>query len=172
MRAIEGDLLDLLDELLGLTSRRILSSPFSILTSSPPVVNVPPKRTRHELWLMLMKPPAPASRGPNRRTLTWPSASTWATHADAEIDDTAHRQFERASTRNEQGGQRHAQPSRQLLQRPASLCGSRNGYIWAIITHRSVGVNCVGLRRCGRSVNTQRQAMTDRLAWPLVNLVL
>ena len=30
---------------------------------------------------MLMKPPAPASRGPKRLTLTWPSASTWPSQA-------------------------------------------------------------------------------------------
>ena len=36
-------------------------------------MNVPANRIRRAFWLMLMKPPAPASRGPKRLTLTLPS---------------------------------------------------------------------------------------------------
>ena len=36
-------------------------------------MKVPANTTRRALWLMLMKPPAPARRGPKRLTLTLPS---------------------------------------------------------------------------------------------------
>ena len=48
--------------------------------------NVPANTTFFALWLMLMKPPAPARRGPNFETLTLPSASACgeAEHRDVE----------------------------------------------------------------------------------------
>ena len=36
-------------------------------------MKVPAKTTSRAVWLMLMKPPAPASRGPNLLTLRLPS---------------------------------------------------------------------------------------------------
>jgi hypothetical protein len=51
------------------------SRPSSTATRRPPAVKVPVKITDRAFWLMLMKPPAPASLGPNRLTLTFPSAS-------------------------------------------------------------------------------------------------
>ena len=45
---------------------------------SAPAVKVPQKTTFLAFWLMLMKPPAPASRGPNRETFRLPSASACA----------------------------------------------------------------------------------------------
>ncbi len=77
--AVERDLLDLAHELARAafahdTKRAVLD----VAISSPPAVNVPANTTRRALWLMLMKPPAPARRGPKRLTLTLPSASTCA----------------------------------------------------------------------------------------------
>jgi hypothetical protein len=50
------------------------SCPSLTATSRPPAVKVPTKTTFLAFWLMLMKPPAPASRGPNLLTLRLPSA--------------------------------------------------------------------------------------------------
>ena len=89
VRAVECDLLDACTNLRLRPSRTIRSSPSSIATSSPPAVNVPAKTIRRAFWLMLMKPPAPASRGPKRLTLTWPSASTSAMPEARHVEPTA-----------------------------------------------------------------------------------
>ena len=46
--------------------------PSSTAISSPPAVKVPAKTSLRAFWLMLMKPPAPASLRPKRLTLTLP----------------------------------------------------------------------------------------------------
>ena len=51
------------------------SWPSSTAICSPPAVKVPVNTTARAFWLMLMNPPAPASLGPKRLTLTLPSAS-------------------------------------------------------------------------------------------------
>ena len=45
-------------------------------------MKVPAKTSVRAFWLMLMKPPAPASRGPKRLTLTLPRA-VGLRHAEA-----------------------------------------------------------------------------------------
>jgi len=45
---------------------------------SRPALKVPTKTTFFAFWLMLMKPPAPASFGPNLLTFRLPCASAWA----------------------------------------------------------------------------------------------
>ena len=54
-------------------SWRMRSWPSSTAIFSPPAVKVPAKTTLRAFWLMLMKPPAPASFGPKRLTLRLPS---------------------------------------------------------------------------------------------------
>jgi hypothetical protein len=43
-------------------SRAMRTRPFSIDTSRPPAVSVPANTSLRAFWLMLMNPPAPASR--------------------------------------------------------------------------------------------------------------
>ena len=51
------------------------SRPLSTAISRPPAVKVPTKTTFLAFWLMFMKPPAPASRGPNLLTFRLPARS-------------------------------------------------------------------------------------------------
>ena len=48
------------------------SAPSAASIRSPPAVKVPAKTSALAFWVMLMKPPAPANRPPNRLTLTLP----------------------------------------------------------------------------------------------------
>ena len=59
-------------------SRNKCSRPLRTATCKPPALKLPTNTTRRALWLMLMNPPAPASRGPNLLTLRLPCASAWA----------------------------------------------------------------------------------------------
>ena len=68
--AAEGPMLDLPDELLSVAVLAIASRPSSIAGSRPPASKVPTNTTFFAFWLILMKPPAPASCGPNLLTLT------------------------------------------------------------------------------------------------------
>ena len=52
-------------------------------------MNVPRNTTFLAFWLMLMKPPAPASAVPNRLTLTLPSASTCARPRNGDVQPAA-----------------------------------------------------------------------------------
>ena len=77
--AAVGAVLDLLHELGRGPVLDDLQSPVRHRdTRHLPAVKVPTKTRVLALWLMLMKPPAPASLGPNLLTLTLPSRSTWA----------------------------------------------------------------------------------------------
>ena len=72
--AAEGAVLDLRARTCASCLRsRSRSLPSSTATCRSPAVKVPTKTTFLAFWLMLMKPPAPASRGPNLLTLRLPS---------------------------------------------------------------------------------------------------
>ena len=60
------------------TCAGMTSLPSATSMSLSPAVNVPANTTFLAFWLMLMKPPAPASRGPNLETLRLPSRSACA----------------------------------------------------------------------------------------------
>ncbi len=61
----------------------IPSLPPSTDTLRSPAVNVPTKTTFLAFWLMLMNPPAPASRGPNLLTFRLPCRSACASPRNA-----------------------------------------------------------------------------------------
>ena len=63
---------------LEVPSRRIWSFSSATENSPPPAMKVPTNTTFFAFWLMLIKPPAPASRGPNRETLRLPMRSACA----------------------------------------------------------------------------------------------
>ena len=87
--AAEGDLPHCFDELAGPALLHDPKPPSSIATWRPPAVKVPVKTTALAFWLMLMKPPAPASLPPNRLTLTLPSASHSRHAEDGEVEAAA-----------------------------------------------------------------------------------
>ena len=57
--------------------------------SRPPAVNVPANTTLRAFWLMLMKPPAPASFGPKRLTLTLPCGVRLRHAEEREVEPAA-----------------------------------------------------------------------------------
>ena len=57
--------------------------------AAPPAVKVPTKTTALAFWLMLMKPPAPASRGPKRETLRLPCGVDLRQAEEGEVEAAA-----------------------------------------------------------------------------------
>ena len=83
IRAVERDLLDACARTCRLRpSRTMRSLPSSIATSSPPAVNVPRRRARRAFWLMLMKPPAPASSRPEAADIDVALSASTCGHAE------------------------------------------------------------------------------------------